>query len=86
MRIEEFEPEKDWWEKRKETDRAWKVTLEDIKARGYNLDIKNPRAPEQGPGDPDELLAHYRMAVAEAAEIRDQLRGELSAALGGDGR
>lgn len=28
MRITEFEPEKRWWKKRRETDFAWKVTLE----------------------------------------------------------
>src|SRR6185369_6976239 len=41
LRIEEFEPERKWWKKRKETEQAWKVSIEDIKGRGYNLDIKN---------------------------------------------
>lgn len=86
LRIEEFAPEKKWWGKRKETDQAWKVSLKDIQARGYNLDIKNPRAVDDGPGDPDELLREYREAVAEAARIRDQLRDELKAALEGAGR
>jgi type I restriction enzyme M protein len=83
MRIEEFEPEKKWWGKRKETDQAWKVTLKDIAARGYNLDIKNPRAVEEGPGDPDELLREYEAAADAAAKIRDALRDELTKALTG---
>ena len=83
MRIEEFAAEKKWWTKRKENDHAWKVTLDDIKARGYNLDIKNPRAIDDGPGDADELLKQYQEASADAARIRDQLRDELSSALKG---
>lgn len=85
LRIEEFETEKKWWKKRKESDHAWKVDVEDIKARGYNLDIKNPRAVDDGPGDVDELLAEYRKAAAEVDEVRDKLLGELRAALEGTG-
>ena len=86
LRIEEFAPEKKWWAKRKESDNAWKVPIADIKERGYNLDIKNPRAAADGPGDAEELLEQYREAAAEAAKVRDQLRDELKAALlGGKG-
>jgi type I restriction enzyme M protein len=83
LRIEEFDAEKKWWKKRKENDQAWKVSLADIQARGYNLDIKNPRAVDDGPGDPDELLKQYQEAAAEAAKVRDQLRDELRKALEG---
>ncbi len=83
LRIAEFDAEKKWWAKRKESDQAWKVSLADIKARGYNLDIKNPRASDDRPGDADELLKQYREAAAEAAKVRDQLRDELRAALEG---
>jgi type I restriction enzyme M protein len=83
LRIEEFAAEKKWWGKRKETDQAWKVTLKEIQERGYNLDIKNPKAVNDGPGDADTLLKEYRKAEAEAAKIRDLLRDELAAALRG---
>jgi type I restriction enzyme M protein len=83
LRIEEFAPEKKWWAKRKENDQAWKVSLKEIQERGYNLDIKNPRDVDDGPGDADTLLAEYKQAAAEAAKIRDQLRDELAAALRG---
>ncbi|MGF7050701.1 type I restriction enzyme M protein [Paenibacillus sp. DS2015] len=42
IRHEEFELEKKWWENRVENDNAWKVSIEDIKKRNYNLDLKNP--------------------------------------------
>ena len=29
-RIEEFAPEKKWWNKRKENDQAWKVSIDEI--------------------------------------------------------
>jgi len=52
--------------KRKETDQAWKVSIEDIKARSYNLDIKNPRAAgPMGRAIRHELLKQYREAAAE---------------------
>ena len=83
LRIEEFGPEKKWWARRKGNDHAWKVGIEDIKARGYNLDIKNPSAVQDGPGDADELLRQYQDAAVEAAKVRDALRDELRTALDG---
>lgn len=83
MRIEEFDIEKAWWTNRRESERAWKVSIADIKARGFNLDIKNPNAPELTHEDPDALLERYVQAKAAAAEIRDQLRRALSEALAG---
>jgi type I restriction enzyme M protein len=83
LRLEEFKPEQAWWKKRKETDHAWKVSIDQIKERGFNLDIKNPRALDDGPGDAEELLRQYQEAAAEAAKLRDQLKEELRAALMG---
>ena len=81
MRIEEFAPEKAWWGKREENAHAWRVSAEDIKANGYNLDIKNPHTVEEALGDPDDLLAEYQAHLADLAETRDALKRELMAAL-----
>lgn len=81
MRIEEFEPEKAWWESREESERAWKVTAEDIAAGGYNLDISNPNVVDDGHEDPDVLLARYAEAAAEAEAAREALRSALAEAL-----
>ncbi len=90
MRFEEFQTEIDWWgsevdgfSARVQTEQAWKVPVADIVARNYNLDIKNPHVGEQISHDPDELLAKYRTIMAEAASIRERLKQELMAALGG---
>jgi type I restriction enzyme M protein len=57
------------------------VTAEDVKARGYNLDIKNPHAAADDPGDPETLLAELDAAEAETAKLRDQLKAILAEAL-----
>lgn len=84
MRIQEFTPEKKWWTKRKENEFAWKVSIKDIKANGYNLDSKNPHSAEADLGDPDELLADYKGLLSNVAETRDRLKQELMKALGGN--
>ncbi len=86
LRIEEFEPEKKWWKKRKETDHAWKVDIAEIKARKYDLDIENPHKVEKGPGDVDELFREYQNAEEAVDSVRVQLLAELRAALEGAGR
>ena len=43
MQFEEFKDCLAWWKKRKETDRAWKVSAKKIFDNGCNLDVKNPR-------------------------------------------
>lgn len=84
MRIEEFEPEKAWWESREETERAWKVTADDIAAGGYDLDIANPNVVDDGHEDPDVLLARYEEATTEVEAAREALRAALAEALLGD--
>lgn len=81
LRVEEFAHEKTWWGKRKETGQAWKVSITDIKERGFNLDIKNPTASGDGPGDPEHLLKEYQNVSREVASVRDSLLAELRAAL-----
>ena len=66
---------------RKETEVAWKVTAEEVKARGYNLDIKNPHAVADDHGDPEELLRKLETAEKETASLRDQLKAILEKAL-----
>jgi type I restriction enzyme M protein len=83
IRIEEFEQEKKWWKKRKANEHAWKVSIAEIKANGYNLDIKNPHDAGAGNADPDALLAEYQTLLAQIAATRDQLKDELRAALEG---
>jgi type I restriction enzyme M protein len=81
MRIEEFEAEKAWWERREENEYAWKVPVETIAANGYNLDIKNPNAPGNIHEDPVVLLKQYQAAATQADEARLALKAALEACL-----
>src|SRR5688500_12237820 len=47
IRLEHLQGCIEWWggrtrKGREETPQAWKVSIEEVKARGYNLDVKNP--------------------------------------------
>jgi type I restriction enzyme M protein len=42
INIKEFDLEKSWWKKREENEYAWKVSIDEIKQRNYNLDFSNP--------------------------------------------
>ena len=86
IRLEHFQGCIDWWggkerKGRKGMPQAWKVSAEDIKARGYNLDIKNPHSVAADHGDPETLLANLAAAEAQTGALRDQLKAILAEAL-----
>ena len=66
---------------RLEGPQAWKVSAEEVKTRGYNLDLKNPHSEEADLGDPAELLEALNTAEAKTADLRDQLKVILGEAL-----
>jgi type I restriction enzyme M protein len=88
IRIEEFEGERAWWgdeadgfKTRVENERAWRVSLDTIKAGNFNLDLKNPHNADEGPGDVDHLLPEYEKLLAKIAETRGKLKEQLMEAL-----
>ncbi len=86
IRLEHLQACADWWggktrKGRTETPQAWKVTAAEVKARGYNLDIKNPHAIADDHGDPETLLADLNAAEADVTKLRDQLKSILAEAL-----
>lgn len=88
IQLKEFDPLKAWWgneadgfASRVENEQAWKVSIEDIKARNYNLDIKNPHQAEEESKDPEELLKHYADLQDEISVLRQQLKAILDEAL-----
>ncbi len=90
MQVEEFAALEKWWgteksnfKKREENEVAWKVSLEDVQARNYNLDIKNPHVGEEVNHDPEKLLSDYNQQQAEIQTLRDQLKNILAEALAG---
>lgn len=81
MRLAEFDTEKAWWNKRVESDFAWKVSIETIKANNYNLDVKNPRNIDPSHREPAELLAEYQAATHAMQQTQNQLKDILAEAL-----
>ena len=88
IRIEEFAAEKAWWgdeadgfSGRVENENAWRVSIDQIKAGNFNLDLKNPHNPETGPGDVDHLLTEYEKLLSQIAATRAALKQELHHAL-----
>ena len=62
IRFEHLQDCIDWWgganrNGREEGRMAWKVTSEEVKARGYNLDIKNPHSGGRRSWRPEALMA-----------------------------
>ena len=95
MKLEHFDACAEWWgegksikakTKRKnseENEFAWKVSIDEIIERNYNLDIKNPHIGEVISHDPEELLADYAKQQADIQHLRDQLKSILVDALEG---
>jgi len=47
----------------------------------YNLDLKNPNAPDEESHDPDVLLDKYKALLGQIDETENRLKSELAAAL-----
>lgn len=89
LTIQEFDREKAWWggaerEGRKADEYAWKVTVEDIAARNYNLDCKNPHEVAVNHRDPEELMEEYLDITRKLEAAQAALKQELMQALGGN--
>ncbi|MFU7548351.1 SAM-dependent DNA methyltransferase, partial [Pseudomonas paraeruginosa] len=55
--------------------------LDELRARNWNLDCKNPHVGEQISHDPEELLRNYAQLQGEIGELRAQLKAMLAEAL-----
>lgn len=78
IRPEEFQPIKDWWNNRTESEISWKIHIETIKARNYDLDIKNPhKVEEDHEYTSQQIIGLLEKSFAKSKELLDQLRGEL---------
>ncbi len=71
----EFDVVKEWWNNRENPpaggDSAWKVSIEDIKAKNWNLDFKNPRG-----GEVEEELGSKEL-VERILSKEDQIKDLL---------
>lgn len=75
---EEFDPIRKWWKKRTENDFAWKVSIEEIEKRNYNLDFKNPNGNAKvDHKDPEEVLENIVSAEKEIIKLLENIKKEI---------
>lgn len=80
IQAREFEPLKAWWTDRTETDQAWRVPIETIIERGFDLDIKNPnKKAEEHTQTSEEILDLLTVSMERSKEILAGLKVGLLA-------
>jgi type I restriction enzyme M protein len=78
LQFEEFKPCGEWWQKREENERAWKVPATELLADNCNLDRKNPRSKEDIAHLPPEHFAESILKKEQRiAELMENIRAML---------
>ena len=74
----ECEQLKAWWNNRVENEQVWKISIDDLKANNYSLDIKNPHVAEaEHTFSSAELLNLLHESFAKSDSLLNQLKHEL---------
>lgn len=77
IQLKEFDVIKKWWNNRNEHEFAWKVSIEKIIERGYDLNIKNPNRVVEELVAPEIILKKKDKAEEEFQEKVNQLINEF---------
>jgi len=75
---EEFNPVRKWWKQRTENEFAWKISIEEIEKRNYNLDFKNPNSNSKiAHKDPKEIMREIESRENEIVKILSEIKKDL---------
>ena len=82
IKLEHFADCIAWWggakrEGRTEGHCSWKVSIEDVRERNYNLDFRNPHSEQEVLRDPASLLKELNTAEDEVANLQSELTDVL---------
>lgn len=78
IQTHEFDPIISWWKSREESEIAWRVPIETIVERGYDLDIKNPhRQEEEAALSSLELIERLERSLEHSQELLEGIKKEL---------
>ena len=78
IQAKEFDPIKKWWNDRKESDIAWKVDIQTIIDRNYDLDIKNPTKQEEAHEyNSTELIEMLHSSFNKSSSLLSQLKSKM---------
>lgn len=79
IQAKEFDPIKAWWNHRTESDVCWKVDIQTIIDRNFDLDIKNPiKQEETHEFSSAELMQLLEASFAKSQDLLGQLKGTLN--------
>lgn len=79
IKIEEFDPIKKWWNKREESEVCWKVPIETIIEKGFDLDFKNPTKQEEAHEySSSELMQMLENSFAKSSTLLNQLKAAVN--------
>lgn len=75
LQVNELKPIKKWWNDRKESDICWKVDINTIIQRNYDLDIKNPNKQEEAiEHSSSELMEMLESSFHKSSNLLNQLK------------
>ena len=78
IQAKEFDPIKTWWNNRHESDIAWKVPIQTIIDRNYDLDIKNPTKQEEAHEyNSTELIDMLHSSFDKSNALLSQLKNKI---------
>jgi type I restriction enzyme M protein len=81
IQLNDFDSIKLWWNNRVESEVSWKVGLDDIIERSYDLDISNPFKKQINFGNPDEINKSFKKLENDIDEQQNVLLNRLNGAL-----
>ncbi len=77
IQFDEFAPLIEWWDKREESEVAWKVKVGDLK-KGFDLDVKNPhREEEEKDLSTSEVLSRLNASVQTTHKLLAELQRQI---------
>ncbi len=81
LRFEEFAACQEWWRSRESNENAWRLSLADIEALNFNLDLRNPSGPadlaHRPPSELVQELVHTEQEITSLLEELESIVGDL---------
>jgi type I restriction enzyme M protein len=75
IQVHEFDPIKKWWNNRTESEICWKVDIQTIIERNYDLDIKNPNKQEETHDySSSELMLMLEKSFGNSKHLLNQIK------------
>jgi type I restriction enzyme M protein len=88
LRISEFIPLEEWWgipedgyAKRVSSSVAWRISIDEIRDRDFDLNYPNPHTAVEETIDPESLFKQYKIIQSDIEKIRKELKMALADSL-----